>query len=455
MIKNKILVVDDDKTICSLIKKSLELNINDLYVESSFTSNEAYQKLNNESFDIILLDYLLPDLDGLKLLRKIKEEKLLKNSEIILITGFGDERTKIEAISQGCNDVIFKPFNINNLIFKINKTLERTIFYKRYGILNHQLIKDEENYLIGNSKEIQNVINIIYKITNLDDIVLIEGETGTGKELIAKLIYKVSNRRDEIFIPINCSAFTDTLLESELFGYEKGAFTGAFSKKLGVVEVANNGTIFLDEINNASFKTQSNLLRFIETGEFRRVGGTKILKSNVRIITATNQDLKSLTKQKKIREDLYYRLNVINIKLPSLRERKNDIPLLIKYFVDKYNKKYLKNVEMSKSAMKYLIQYNWPGNVRELKNMIKSLIILNNTGVINPNDLLEEIIKENIIIDNSLSFKEKKKKIISEFEIKYLKNILKISYHNISLAAKIGKLNRKTLIEKLKFYKLL
>ncbi len=306
--------------------------------------------------------------------------------------------------------------------------------------------------IISNSEEMQKIYKIINKVADKDTTILIEGETGTGKELITKAIHKHSNRKNNVFITINCGALAETLLESELFGYEKGAFTGAVSKKYGILETANNGTVFLDEINNASLSVQAKLLRFTETGEFMRVGGNEVINCNTRIIIASNQNIESLVEEKKFREDLYHRLNVVRIVLPPLRKRKEDIPILIDYFLDIYNKKFSKNVRIYKDTTDYLTQYSWPGNVRQVKNLIQSLVLLNETDIIKLNDLPEKIRNENILTNTFLTFKETKDKIVADFEPKYLINLLKKTKGNVSKAAIMAKLNRKNFDNKLKTY---
>ncbi len=313
-------------------------------------------------------------------------------------------------------------------------------------------IKIDNEYIIGNSEEIQKIYKIAKHVADKDVAILIEGETGTGKELITRLIHANSKRKNNLFIPINCGALSESLLESELFGYEKGAFTGAQNIKYGILETANNGTIFLDDINSASPNVQARLLRFLETGEFFRVGGNKLIKCCPRIIAASNQNIENLAAEKKFREDLYYRLNIIKIELPPLRKRKEDIIPLTNFFLEMYNKKFMKKVKMNKSTKRYLFHYSWPGNVRELKNLIHSLVLLNETGYIMPENLPKGIKKENIFSYNHLSFKELKKRVIINFELKYLKNILEITRGNVSQAAKIAKLTRRNFTDKFKSY---
>ena len=300
--------------------------------------------------------------------------------------------------------------------------------------------------------------NQIYKTIDLvadkDATILIEGDTGTGKELIAEAVHHKSKRKNNRFIPINCGALAESLLESELFGYEKGAFTGAVSRKYGIFESANKGTVFLDEINNASLNVQVKLLRYIEMGKLMRVGGNEEIDCDTRIIAATNQDLIKMIEEKKFREDLYHRLNVIKIILPPLHKRKEDITLLINHFLNMYNKKFNKNIKISLNAYDHLNQYSWPGNIRQLKNLIQSLVLLNETERITTEDLPEKIRKEDFLLknDKNLSFKELKNDIVTEFETKYLIKLLKENNGNVTRTAKISKLSRRMLINKLNDY---
>ncbi len=450
MPESKVLIIDDEEEICWFLKKILARE--NIEAEFSYIGTEALEILKDEHFDVILLDFRLPDLNGLEILEKLKTLNILEDAEVILMTAYGDFQTGIEAINMGCYDYMAKPFNVENLIFRVKRAIENINLRKKVKMLTQTFKLGFEN-IVGKSDKMQKIYKIIRKIADKNTTVLIEGETGTGKELIARALHKNSKRKDDIFIPLNCGALSETLLESELFGYEKGAFTGATARKYGILETANNGTVFLDEINNASFNVQTKLLRFIETGEFIRVGGNKIIYSNTRIISASNETLEHLVNEKKFREDLYHRLNVVKIIVPPLRERGEDIPLLVDYFLDMYNKKFGRNVKINKSVANYFTEYHWPGNVRQLKNMMQSLVLLNEIGTINPEDLPGNILKENVFWEQErLPFKQLKEKIISNFEINYLKNILKRTKGNVSKSAKISKLNRKNFINKLKFY---
>lgn len=412
---------------------------------------EAIKKLEEESYDVILLDFKMPEMNGFELLDSILHKEYMKRTRVILMTAYGDTQMGMNAISKGCFDFLVKPFNIENLLFRIKRALEHIELNEKIKILS-QPYPFQFADIIGNSSVMKKIYKVMNQVADKDTTILIEGETGTGKEVIAKTIHKISSRRDHVFIPVNCGALAETLLESELFGHEKGSFTGATAKKYGILETANKGTVFLDEINNASLNVQSNLLRFIETGEFMRVGGNSIITCNTRIVAASNQKLELLVEEKKFRDDLYHRLNVVKIELPPLRERKEDIPLLVEYFLEMFNKKFNKKTKIVKSSLNLLINYYWPGNIRQLKNLIQSIVLLNETGVLKPQDLPEIIKKHDILADELLPFKQMKDKLIRDFEISYFKNLLGKTKGNVSKASKIAYLNRKHLIDKLKNY---
>ncbi len=449
MERGKVLIIDDEEEIGIFIKKVLEKN--NIYSRFVLRGEDALNILKKEEFDVILLDYRLPDMNGFEILNIIKNDKLGEFSSIILMTAYGDNETGLNAIKAGFNDYIAKPFNVENLIFRITKEIENLRLKEKIRMLKQSLILGFDD-IIGKSDKMKEIYILINKVAGKDATVLIEGETGTGKELVAKAIHKNSKRKDKIFIPLNCGALTDSLLESELFGHEKGAFTGANTLKYGILETANKGTVFLDEINNSSSNVQIKLLRFIESGEFFRVGGNKLIYSDTRIIAATNKNLEELIKENKFREDLFHRLNVVKIVLPPLRKRKDDIPLLVDYFLSYYNKKFDKNVKISDKVIEYFMEYHWPGNVRQLKNIIQSLVLLNDTGKIRVNELPETIIGKSTFYSTIEDFKKLKRKIIEDFEEEYLKNILKKCKGNVSLASKKANLNRKNFIEKLKYY---
>ncbi len=450
--ENRVLIIDDVEDMCLAISDTLTKE--KISTDYSLTPGEGLKKLYTEDYQVLLLDYQMPEMDGFEFIDKIRNNKIMEKIKIILITAYGDKHTGKEAINKGCYDFLAKPFNTQNLLFRINRALENIKPDNNIKGLLKEFKFGFEN-IIGNSDKMKKIYKIINQISDKNTTILIEGTTGTGKELIARAIHNHSKQKDNMFIPVNCGSLPETLLESELFGYEKNAFTGAKTIKYGIMETANNGTVFLDEINSASLNAQTKLLRFIETGEFLRVGGNKIIHSAARIITASNQNIEDLIKENEFREDLYHRLNIVKIVIPSLSERNEDIHLLINYFLNFYNNKFQKHVRIHKTAYSYLIKYHWPGNVRQLKNLIQSMVLLNEANIIKHEDLPETIKKKNILAFDNLSFKEIKNKVNSDFEIKLLSDLLKQTRGNVSKASKIIKLSRTNFIKKLKTYNII
>lgn len=375
MRKPKILVVDDEHLIRWSLEQSL---VKQGYDVTTAASGEDALKLIQEEYpELVLLDIQLPGLDGLEVLEKIKEidEDIL----VIMVTALGVLETAVKAMRMGAYDYINKPFNLDELSIIIKKALDTKELRKEVAHLRStQTSKYGIENIIGNSRHMQQVLEMVRKVAKSDaSTVLIQGESGTGKELIARAIHFESSRRDKPFMAINCAAMPETLLESELMGHEKGAFTDAKAQKKGLFEIADGGTLFLDEIGDMDVGMQAKLLRILEERTFRRIGGTKEIPVDVRIVSATNQELLKKIEEKSFRNDLYYRLQVIPIYLPSLRERPDDIMPLVDFFIEHYNREFGKTVKgISKMARKFLEEYEWPGNVRELRNIIERAIIL-------------------------------------------------------------------------------
>lgn len=338
--------------------------------------------------------------------------------------------------------------------------VDKTFTHKRLSKIEEggfSLMGDSFDNIIGRSIPMRKIFEMIQKVTKTEANILILGESGTGKELVARSIHRHSNRRDKPFVPVDCGALPESLLESELFGYEKGAFTGALTQRPGIFEFANNGTLFLDEIGNFGLSLQAKLLRVLQEHQFRRVGGRKLIDVDIRVISASNQNLKKAVDEKKFREDLYYRLNVISITLPPLRERKGDILLLAEYYLKKYSKLNRRAIEgVSEAAMRFLERYFWPGNVRELQNVIERAVSLTENETIQSEDLPVSIRKSETYspIPGYLSFREAKREWVNKFENRYLQDLLKRNNGNISRAAKAAGLNRKTIYRLLKKHKL-
>lgn len=438
----RILVVDDEELQREMLGGFLQ---KEGFSVSLADSGETALKLcQDEFFEVALIDLKMPGMDGIELLSRLKE--INPEIQVIVITAHGSIETAVEAMRKGAFHYVNKPVDLEELKVNVKKALENQKVLSENRFLKEQL---EEKYkdlkIIGESKAIQEVLSTVARVAKTDSTVLIRGESGTGKELVARAIHALGDRASQRFISLSCAAIPETLLESELFGYEKGAFTGATRRKEGRFELADEGTLFLDEIGDLSLETQVKLLRVIETQEFERLGGKETIKVNVRIISATNQDLEKKIKEKSFREDLYYRLNVVSIFIPPLRERKGDILPLVEHFVQKYNQKTGKKIQgITREAKDILLSYPWPGNIRELENAIERAIVLGRGEAIDKSDLAY------------LSF-QKTEQFPSDFSLKELEKsqILKVlekTGGNLTQAAELLGIHRNTLRLKMKEY---
>ncbi len=380
MSKAKILVVDDEKGMRDFLE--IMLKREGYAVDISPSAKDAIQYIKHKSCDLVITDIKMPGVGGIGLLKAIKE--ITPETVVIMITAYASVDTAVEAMKLGALDYFTKPFQVDDIKMRINMALDR----KKLVRENIQLKRELKNRygfrnMIGTSKPMIEVYDLIKRIAKTKTSVLITGESGTGKELIAKAVHYEGNRKDGPFIAINCGAIPENLLESELFGYQKGAFTGAITNKAGLLEVADGGTVFLDEITEMPIHLQVKLLRFIQERSLRRVGGTDDSHVDVRIISASNRAIREEIKEGRFREDLYYRINVISIDMPALREKKEDIPLLAEHFREKYAKEFDKEIRgISSEAMEYLKSYDYPGNVRELENILERAVALENTRII-------------------------------------------------------------------------
>jgi two-component system response regulator HydG len=400
---------------------------------------DALNKMKGEDFDILIADIKMPVMDGLTLLAEVKEH--YPNTEVMIVTGFGSIESAVNAMKQGASEYITKPFNLDELTLKIKKLQEKKRLEKENIALKVSLGLDRDTPFIAKSKVMKRVIEVINSVSNSDCNVLITGESGVGKGLVAKIIHYSGLRKDRMFLSINCATFTEELLASELFGHEKGAFTGAIVTKQGLLEVANNGTLFLDEIAEMSPALQAKLLKVIEDKEFMRVGGTRSIRVDVRFIAATNQNVTALVSSGKFREDLYYRLNVMDIHIPPLRERKEDIAPLFKHFLEKYSKKENRKIEgFTKDAMDILLSYSFPGNVRELENIIERAVILEKTSRITG-----ESIPQSIKLFQIEAIDPNKIKSIDEVNRDYAEKVLEVAEGNKSKAAELLGISRTSL----------
>jgi two-component system response regulator AtoC len=448
-----ILVVEDKESMAKMLKDALESE--GYRVIFSRDGTEGIQHIKESRIDLVLTDLKLPEKDGIDILRAAKEENQLM--PVIVMTAFGSVETAVTAMKEGAFDFITKPFDIDHLLMLIKRALEIQRLLTENILLKEEFAsKLKFPRIIGKSEKITAVAQMAQKVAPTKTTVLLLGGSGTGKELFARAIHNLSPRRDYPFVPINCAAIPKDLLESELFGHEKGAFTGAESKKMGKFELADRGTIFLDEVGDMDFILQSKLLRAIEEGEIERVGGIKAIKVDVRIIAASNKDLEKAVEDKSFREDLYYRLNVFPIKIPPLKERKEDIPLLVEYFINKYCleiKTSLKNV--SREALEILMNYNWKGNVRELENTIERAIILCDGDTITPEHI---VIGHRVTPDSVSSFaregtlEDVAKRALRIAETQRIVEALRETKGNKSKAAEILRVSYKTLLTKIKEY---
>ena len=380
----QILIVDDEVALITLLKEELQ-EAGGYDVDLAFDGAEAINLIQKSLYDVVLLDMKMPRVDGREVLKFIQEHS--PASQVIILSQYADIKMAVETTKLGAYEVLGKPYDIDQVEQTIQRALERKKLSIDNKLLQTELTRKAGTLdIIGESATLKQVIENAQRVAQSDSIVLITGPSGTGKELIANLIHRTSTRKDRPFVPMNCSSIPDTLLESELFGHEKGAFTNAYTAKPGLVEVANGGTLFLDEVGDISPIIQPKLLRFLETGDFRRVGGTNELKVNVRVISATNKNLQEEARAGRFREDLLYRLNVITIKVPALKDHREDIPLLVDYFLIKKSK--LKEPKhLTADALKVLMMYDWHGNVRELEHVIEGAVILSPNQEIGVKDL--------------------------------------------------------------------
>ncbi len=437
-----ILVVDDEEPFRRLLKK--ELSRKGYAVEVASDGNEALRLLHDRSFDVILLDVVMPGVDGISLMKKLKEDS--GAPAVIVLTGKATVETAVEAMKNGAYDYLTKPYKLDELVVVIDRAYEFSRLSVKNKLLEQELVRQEAPFaFIGKSKQIQDILALIQKVAPADSPVFIQGESGTGKELVANTVWHFSARKDAPFIALNCATLSENLIESEIFGHEKGAFTSAYQTKHGLVEVADRGTLFLDEIAEMPIGLQAKLLRFLDSGEFRRVGGNKTLTVDVRVVAATNKDLVSLIKAGRFREDLYYRLNVINITIPPLRDRRSDIPELARHFLSAYAKKLSKPVaDFTAESLELLSSYRWPGNVRELENVIERAVIVCESGTIGAEDL--SIPAYAAVADLSVN------PSLEEMEKNYIIRVLKETGGNQSKASQLLGIDRKTLYLKLKKY---
>jgi DNA-binding NtrC family response regulator len=443
----KILVVDDEE----VVRDSLQelLSEEGYLVGKASDGLKAVEMLKDEEWHILLVDMRMPGLDGLSLLKTVNQ--LQPHSAVVIMTAYATIGTAVESMKQGAYDYLVKPFNPEELCLTVKRILAHQRLLRENLYLRGKLKQSYQFFdLVSKNHRMREIFQLIKTIALSKSTILITGESGTGKELVAKAIHASSPRKNDPFISISCAALPETLLESELFGYEKGAFTGAGSMRKGQFELADGGTLFLDEIGEISPRSQVDLLRVIQEREIRRLGGTQPIKVDVRIISATNRDLARMVKEGTFRDDLYYRLNVISMSLPPLRDRKEDIPILVEHFIKKYNIENTKEIKgLTGEALKLLIDYDWPGNVRELENTVEHSVVVETREMIGVESLplFLHRRKEEYIPSTE-------KRTIEEVECDHILKILKETNYNIKRSSEILGIDRSTLYNKMKRYRI-
>lgn len=443
----RILIVDDDK---SLLESYTVLLEDEFQVRTAETGEAGLDVLRHEDIHVVLLDIRLPGIDGMEVLRRIKT--LDENVDVIMITAVKNVRVAVDAIKLGAYDYLVKPFEIDEVLSLLRRALDhqnllREVLYLRAEVDRHL----EMGNIVGRSPKMRQIYDLLSRIADTNATVLINGESGVGKELIARAIHQQSQRRSNPFVAVNCAAISEHLLESEVFGHERGAFTGAVEMHRGKFELANTGTLFLDEVGSLRLDLQAKLLRVLQEREFERVGGSKTIRVDVRIIAASNQDLRQMVNERTFRDDLFYRLNVVPVHVPSLRERREDIPLLVNHFLAKYNKAFGRHVHgFNAEALAMLTHYHWPGNVRELENVIERLVAISRKRLLEVEDMPLDLISVRGKLANDLfATGADLRHAKAEFERHYITQTLEKHNWNQSEAAKKLGIHRNTLLTKM------
>ncbi len=456
MKRQKVLIVDDHKDMLSMLSRLLSSELN-IEIVTTSSSLRALEIINRDRVDLAIVDVKMPKLDGIGLLKKIKEidDELI----VIILTGFGTVEMAVDALKLGAYDFLTKPVNNDRLVHTVKRALDYKRVLEEKSVLEKKILEETlKKELIGESRSIKDLLEKIAAVANTDETILIRGETGTGKELAARTIHRLSKRAKGPFVAVNCPAIPETILESELFGYRKGAFTSAVTDKKGLFEEADGGTIFLDEIGDIPLSIQTKLLRVLQEKEFKPLGDTKNVKVDVRVIASTNQDLEKKIEKGQFREDLYYRLNVISLRMPSLNERIEDIPLLANHFLKEYAAEFGKALTgFTPDAIDYLIGRKWKGNVRELQNLVKRAVIFSKGEKIT-RDELESPVYENPCSDDvleklfNIDYKTAKSKLIEKFTREYIGNLLKKTNGNVTHAARLAGMERQALQQLMRRY---
>jgi two-component system, NtrC family, response regulator AtoC len=440
-VTGKILIIDDDPGSLSSLAEALS---RDGYEVTPAASGEAAINLRDSGeFDVVITDLRMPGLDGVQVVRAFKAE--YPETVLIVMTGFASMETVVDAISAGAYDYISKPFRLDQMRLKVRQSMEQAKLLRENRDLRKRVQDDDlRGMIIGSSPPMVEVFKTLAKVSATDATVLVTGESGTGKELVARAVHRLGTRKERPFLAVNCSAVSETLLESELFGYVKGAFTGAAGNRRGIFEAGNRGTVFLDEIGDTSPGMQAKLLRVLESGELMPVGSTAATHVDVRIVAATNKDLSEMVARNKFREDLFYRLNVVTIQLPPLRERISDLPLLFDFFLKRYSAKNRKTLAVHPDVLPVMARYSWPGNVRQLENVVERAVALNTSGVFALEDLPPDI-SESVPTPP----REGTWLTLEQMEGEYIREVLEATGGNMSKTAEILGIDRRTLYRKL------
>ena len=439
----KILIVDDEVNLLQSLGDILRSK--GFMVGTARNGLEALDRLKERFFDLVIADLKMPGMGGMELLKVLRER--YPQTTVVILTGYGTVKSAVDAIKRGAYNYLVKPFVPDEILLIIQKIVQDEILREEHRYMRQELEKRGE--IITENQEMRKLNDLTNQVARTNASVLITGETGTGKELVARAIHHRSLRKAKLFVKLNCAALADGVLESELFGHERGAFTDAYHQKRGRFEVADGGTLFLDEIGDISPAIQVKLLRVLQEGEFERVGGEETIRVDVRIIAATNQNLAEAIKEKRFREDLFYRLNVVSLDVPPLRERKEDIPLLARYFLKKYRTSRRQIEDISQAALDYLVSYDWPGNVRELENAIERAVILAKNSFVQAEDLA--LSTHALAKDKGISFPSKS---LWEVESYLIKSILEETDWNLQKTARILQISRTTLYSKINKHKI-
>lgn len=447
----KILIADDEKNMRWILGKNLEEE--GFSVIEAGDGEEAFNLFLEKEPDMAILDYKMPLFDGIEVLKRIRT--INDKVPVIMITAHGSTDAAVVVMKLGATDYISKPFDMDELKITIKKALNIDQLNKEIDYLREQISVSFDSKIIGNSRGMREIFETIEKVADTTATILITGESGTGKELIANAIHSKSSRKEKPYIKVNCGAIPENLLESELFGYEKGAFTGAQNRKIGRFDRAQGGTIFLDEIGELSLPLQVKILRVIQEREFERVGGTEVIKADIRIVAATNKNLEKMVEEGKFREDLFYRLKVIPIQVPALRERKEDIDLLVEFFISKYASEMNKGaVGIEKDALDILKNYDFPGNIRELENIIERTVILSGDGKITASILPKEVVRDSFSSKRNIFIIPEEGISLEEIEESFVRQALEMSKGNQTQAAKLLDISRHALIYRMEKFKI-